>query len=54
MLLASGVTLPENAQDSETIPFMGALVKMQEDAETIDHRAGKGATGGPGGNRFFR
>ncbi|GAB4266152.1 MAG: MoxR family ATPase [Deferrisomatales bacterium] len=53
-LLASGARLPADGEDPEAIPFLGALVKMQEDAEALRHRAARGADVRTAGRRFFR
>ena len=54
-LLASGAQLPkeENASLSE-VPFLGALVKMEEDAATLSRHASRPVDARNAGHRFFR
>jgi hypothetical protein len=55
VLLASGARLPEEENPSvQAVPFMGALVKMQEDADTLVRSAARAADVRTAGRRFFR
>ncbi|ACM18551.1 ATPase, AAA_5 family [Geotalea daltonii FRC-32] len=54
VLLASGAKLPEGDVPSlESVPFLGALVKMQEDTETLSRHANRPADVRTAGRRFF-
>ena len=55
VLLASGARLPEDETPPvQAIPFLGALVKMQEDAEALVRSAARPADVRTAGRRFFR
>jgi MoxR-like ATPase len=55
VLLASGARLPEDETPSlEAVPFLGVLVKMQEDADTLSRHATRQADVRTSGRRFFR
>ncbi len=53
-LLASGARLPEGDPAPEAIPFLGALVKMQEDAEVLARRAARPGDVRTAGRKYFR
>ena len=54
-LLASGAQLPEDAAPSlKSVPFLGALVKMEEDTATLSRHANRPADVRTAGHRFFR
>jgi MoxR-like ATPase len=54
-LLASGARLSEEeTPELRSIPFLGALVKMQEDADTLARHATRAADVRTAGRRFFR
>ena len=54
-LLASGARLPEEeTPDLKSVPFMGTLIKMQEDAEALLRHASRPADGRAADRRFFR
>jgi MoxR-like ATPase len=54
-LLASGARLPvEETPELRSIPFLGALVKMQEDADALARHASRPADVRTAGRRFFR
>jgi MoxR-like ATPase len=54
-LLASGAKLPtEESPPLKTVPFLGALVKMEEDAATLSRHAGRPTDVRTAGHRFFR
>ena len=55
VLLASGAKLPEEETPRvQAIPFLGALVKMQEDSESLVRHAARAADVRTAGRRFFR
>lgn len=55
VLLASGARLPaEDIPSLQSVPFLGALVKMQEDADALSHHANRSADVRTAGRRFFR
>jgi len=55
VLLASGARLPdEETPPLTSVPFMGALVKMEEDAATLSRHASKPKDVRTAGHRFFR
>ncbi|MBI5014350.1 MAG: MoxR family ATPase [Deltaproteobacteria bacterium] len=54
-LLASGVGLPEEETPTlETVPYLGALVKMREDADALARHASRPADARTAGRHFFR
>jgi MoxR-like ATPase len=54
-LLASGAKLPaEEEREPAAIPFLGALVKMQEDADTLARHGARTGDVRTAGRRFFR
>ncbi len=54
-LLASGARLPEEETPSfKSVPFLGALVKMEEDVDTLTRHANRPADVRTAGHRFFR
>jgi len=54
-LLASGARLPEEETPPfKSIPFLGALVKMEEDVDTLTRHANRPADVRTAGHRFFR
>lgn len=54
-LLASGAKLPEDESPSlKSVPFLGALVKMEEDDATLSRHANRPADVRTAGHRFFR
>ena len=54
-LLASGARLPESElPDLQAVPFLGTLVKMQEDGELLCRHAARPADGRSADRRFFR
>ncbi|NTU59755.1 MAG: MoxR family ATPase [Deltaproteobacteria bacterium] len=54
-LLASGARLPEDdTPPLEAVPFLGALVKMQEDTQTLTRHASRPGDVRTAGRRFFR
>ncbi|MBI5441879.1 MAG: MoxR family ATPase [Deltaproteobacteria bacterium] len=54
-LLASGAKLPgDEAQGFQGVPFLGALVKMQEDTDTLARVGARTADPRTAGRRFFR
>lgn len=54
VLLASGAKLPEGDLPAlDSVPFLGAMVKMQEDAETLTRHASRPADVRTAGRRFF-
>ena len=54
-LLASGAKLPEGETPSlKSVPFLGALVKMEEDVDTLSRHASRPADVRTAGHRFFR
>ncbi|MFU8857464.1 MAG: AAA family ATPase, partial [Deferrisomatales bacterium] len=54
VLLASGARPPEPEEGLEAAPFLGALVKMQEDAETLARHTTRSADPRTAGRRYFR
>ncbi|ABB30357.1 ATPase associated with various cellular activities AAA_5 [Geobacter metallireducens RCH3] len=55
VLLASGARLPEEETPAlQSVPFLGALVKIQEDADILAHHASRSADVRTAGRRFFR
>ena len=55
VLLASGARLPaEETPSLDTVPFLGVLVKMQEDSDTLSRHATRPADVRTSGRRFFR
>lgn len=54
VLLASGARLPEPEAGLQNVPFLGALVKMQEDADTLARSAARSADPRTAGKRYFR
>lgn len=54
VLLASGARLPEPEAGLNDVPFLGALVKMQEDADTLARNAARSADPRIAGKRYFR
>jgi MoxR-like ATPase len=54
-LLASGAKLPiEESPSLKSVPFLGALVKMEEDAATLARHASRPTDVRTAGHRFFR
>jgi len=54
-LLASGAKLPaEESPALKSVPFLGALVKMEEDAATLSRHASRPTDVRTAGHRFFR
>jgi MoxR-like ATPase len=54
-LMASGASLPEEEVDSfRTVPFLGALVKMEEDLDTLSRHGERSTDVRTAGRRFFR
>jgi MoxR-like ATPase len=54
-LLTSGARLPdEETSDAEAIPFLGTLIKMQEDADALSRQVARPADVRTAGRRFFR
>ena len=54
-LLASGAQLPEGEIPSlKSVPFLGALVKMEEDADALSRHANRPTDVRTAGHRFFR
>jgi MoxR-like ATPase len=54
-LLASGAKLPqEDTPTLKNVPFLGALVKMEEDSATLNRHAGRPTDARTAGHRFFR
>jgi MoxR-like ATPase len=54
-LLASGAKLPPDEEPGfQGVPFLGALVKMQEDADTLARHGARTADVRTAGRRFFR
>jgi hypothetical protein len=54
-LVASGAELPEEEKPQvEAIPFLGTLVKMNEDTDTLMRQAARPADARTAGRRFFR
>lgn len=54
VLLASGATLPDDeATALQSIPFLGTLLKMQEDASALHKHAHRSADVRTAGRRFF-
>lgn len=54
-LLASGAKLPaEDAPALISVPFLGALIKMEEDSATLSRHASRPADVRTAGHRFFR
>jgi MoxR-like ATPase len=54
VLLASGARLPEADAPPHEIPYLGALLKMQEDVEALSRGAARSADPRTAGRRFFR
>ncbi len=55
VLLASGAKLPEeDVVLLKSVPFLGALVKMEEDATALSRHANRPADVRTAGHRFFR
>jgi len=54
VLLASGARLPTAEEGPDAIPFLGALVKMQEDEAAILRSASRSADPRTAGRKFFR
>ncbi|GLI39407.1 MoxR family ATPase [Geobacter hydrogenophilus] len=54
VLLASGAKLPEETVPFKSVPFLGALVKMEEDLDTLTRHADRSADVRTAGHRFFR
>lgn len=52
VLLASGLK-PNKGDKLSATPFMGSLIKMQEDAETIEMREGSPRSAASAGRNFF-
>ena len=54
VLLASGAKLPDGDVPSlDSVPFLGALVKMQEDTDALSRHANRPADVRTAGRRFF-
>lgn len=54
-LLASGAKLPEGeVPDLKSVPFLGTLIKMQEDSEALARHANRPVDGRTADRRFFR
>jgi MoxR-like ATPase len=54
-LLASGAKLPnEDSPSIKSVPFLGALVKMEEDIATLSRNTSRPADVRTAGHRFFR
>jgi MoxR-like ATPase len=54
-LLASGAKLPsEESPSLNAVPFLGALIKMEEDAATLARNASRPTDVRTAGHRFFR
>lgn len=55
VLLASGAQFPKEETPSlQSIPFLGALVKMEEDTSTLSRHASRPVDVRTAGHRFFR
>lgn len=55
VLLASGARLPEEEMTAlKAVPFLGALIKMDEDAATLNRHASRPIDVRTAGHRFFR
>ena len=55
VLLASGARLPrDGALRPDAVPFLGTLIKLQEDMETLGRRTGRTVDVRTAGRRFFR
>ena len=55
VLLASGARLPEDGQGRpDAVPFLGTLIKLQEDMDALARRASRPADVRTAGRRFFR
>jgi MoxR-like ATPase len=54
VLLASGAKLPEEPPAFKSVPFLGALVKMEEDLDTLTRHGNRSADVRTAGHRFFR
>ena len=54
VLLASGAKLPEEIPAFKSVPFLGALVKMEEDLDTLTRHGNRSADVRTAGHRFFR
>lgn len=52
-LLASGARLPDGENALPALPFLGALVKLREDAESLTRHANRGGDVRTAGRRFF-
>lgn len=54
-LLASGVKLPKDEKPAlKDVPFLGALIKMEEDTGTLTRHANRPGDARTAGHRFFR
>jgi MoxR-like ATPase len=54
-LLASGAKLPPDEETGfQGVPFLGALIKMQEDTDTLARQGARSADVRTAGRRFFR
>jgi len=54
VLLASGARVPNADTPLDAIPYLGALVKMQEDADTLSRNTTRSADPRTAGRRYFR
>jgi len=55
VLLASGARLaPAEAGEGGSLPFLGTLIKLQEDADAVTRSGARGLDGRTAGRRFFR
>ena len=54
VLLASGVRLPAGEEGAVEVPFLGTLIKLQEDADAVTQGGPRGLDGRTAGRRFFR
>ncbi|MDF1553929.1 MAG: MoxR family ATPase [Deferrisomatales bacterium] len=54
VLLASGARWSPGEEGAVEVPFLGTLIKLQEDADAVTRGAPRGLDGRTAGRRFFR
>ncbi|HSH70733.1 MAG TPA: MoxR family ATPase [Deferrisomatales bacterium] len=54
VLLASGARWSPGEEGAVEVPFLGTLIKLQEDADAVTRGAARGLDGRTAGRRFFR